>query len=278
MCRWIVVLGFACFVAVLAGCLPVPTYQVQRSVRVPHAAVPLRTGQPLPGQVEVTVGMSSVGDPVKARRGNDAASVEVPERQGRGEFRVRVGRYGELAAVTERAFESSSRRLDPTQAPVGPGSPNAFGFAARRAIPITGDRRWWLGLDAELLAWTLPYVEYRTCVENCDGATLTTVDHDSTSVVTLGLGITPSYREGPLAVFGGVFVRNHPTIVRKGVEYYEGTEDVERGPLNALVHFGVAYKLGQTLSALAIVSQNLMADPVRYGPTLGMAMSASLGR
>ena len=262
----------------LAGCLPVPTFQVQRAARVPHATVPLRTGQPLRGPVELTVGMSSASDVIDARRGNDRASVEVPERQARGEFRVRAGRWTEIAAVTERGFESSSRKLDREQASVGPGSPNAFGFAVRQALPVTMDRKWWIGLEVELMAWTLPYVEYRTCVENCDSVPYSTVDRDDTSVMTLGLGITPSYRAGPLSIFGGVFARNHPTIVRKGLEYEEGSEDVENGPLNALVHLGAAYRFNEVLSALAVVSQNVTTDPVRYGPTVGVAISATLGR
>ncbi|MEJ7600420.1 MAG: hypothetical protein WKG01_21100 [Kofleriaceae bacterium] len=266
------------FSLAIAGCLPVPAYQVQRAARVPHATVPLRTGQPLPGPVEVTVGMSSAGDAIAARRGNEDASIEVPERQARGEFRVRAGNWTEIAAVTERSFESSSRKLDPTQASVGPGSPSAFGFAVRHALPVTMDRRWWIGLEVELMAWTLPYVEYRTCIENCEGVVESSIDRDDTSVLTFGLGITPSYRQGPLSIFGGVFARNHPTISRKGIEYEEGSEDVERGPINALVHLGAAYRFTDVLSGLAVVSQNVTTDPVRYGPTLGVAISATLGR
>ena len=264
-------LGFLFLPAI--ACVP-PVYQVQRSVRVPHAAAPLRTGQPLGGPVEIMAGMSNAVDLVKPSVGNEQASVEVPSRQVRGELRLRLGR-GELAFIGERAFASSSQRLDPTQAPVGDGDVTGRGFAVRYAIKLS-DPRWAIGLDLEAIAWRLPYVEHRTCVMNCELSSNGAV-HDTTVIATLGAGVTPTFHSGRLTVFGGAFVRNHPTVERKGTEtgFYD-SEDVEGGPANLLVHAGLSYVLVGGISALVVVSQNVTPDPVQYGPGLGVALSATL--
>jgi hypothetical protein len=260
---------------VATGCLPVPTYRVQRTVRVPHPAVPLRTGQPLAGPVEVTFGMSNVADVVKPAVGNDRASVEVPSLQARGELRIRIHR-GEIALVGERAFGASSQQPDPLQAPVGDGDASGGGFAVRYAVK-TSDPRWSVGLESELVVWNVPSVEYRTCVSACEGQPLMTVEHRRSTALVHGFGITPSFRSGALTLFGGVYVRNHPTVERKGSE--RGAVDfdeVSDGPENLLLDAGLAYLVTGGISVLATISQDVTADPVRYGPGLGIGISAAL--
>jgi hypothetical protein len=260
---------------VVAGCLPPPVYKVQRSVRVPHATVPLRTAQPLAGPVEITLGASNAADVVKPRRGDDTAAIEVPQRQVRGELRIRLRTNGELALIHERGIGASSLKLDSTQAPIGDGSPYGTGFAYRYAI--RGDRGLVVGIEAEALFWQLPYVEYRTCVENCEGSATLEMDRGTAHESTLGFGVTPSYQLGDLTVFGGGFVRNHPTIERKGTEIgYTQHEDVSGGNMNLLLHAGVAYRFAEQFTALLVVDQNVTVDPVRYGPGIGFALSASL--
>jgi hypothetical protein len=260
---------------VIAGGCYVPVYQVQRNARVPHAAVPLRTAQPLAGPVELTLGASNAGDLMEPSQGNRQSADEVPARQARGELRVRLGQRGELALVHEHGFGSSSQRLDPTQAPVGGGDVFGTGVAGRYAIELAPG--WSLGLDTEVLVWTVPYVEYRTCVENCPAGPTTTIEHGTSNATTLGFGVTPSHKEGRATLFGGLFARNHPTITRKATEYYDThSDDVENGPANVLVHAGLAYELGGGISALVLVHQNVSHDPVIYGPGVGVALSASL--
>ena len=260
--------------AIAGGCY-VPVYQVQRNARVPHAAVPLRTAQPLAGPVELTLGASNAGDLMEPSQGNQQSADEVPSRQVRGELRIRLRERGELALVHEHGFGSSSQRLDATQAPVGDGDVFGTGGAIRYAAELAPG--WSLGLEAEVLVWTVPYVEYRTCVENCPPGPMTTVEHGTSNATTLGLGMTPSYKAGRATVFGGVFVRNHPTITRKETEYYDlHSDDVEDGPANVLLHAGVGYELGGGISALVLLHQNVSHDPVIYGPGVGVALSASL--
>jgi hypothetical protein len=187
---------------------------------------------------------------------------------------VRLGR-GEIAMVHERAVGHSTK-LDDTQADVeDSGQPWAVGTAVRYAIQPRG-APWSVGLELEFLSWMVPYTEIRNCVKNCEGVDPQQEIHSRSNEKTVGWGVTPAYRFGRWTVFGGVFSRNHPTIVRKGEERFEtNTEDTEGGPMNTLVHVGAAVRFG-AFTALLLVNQNLDRDPVFYGPGIGFALSASI--
>ncbi len=266
-----IVLGWV----VVAGCFPPPpVYRVQRSARVPRPTVPLRTGQPLSAPFEVSFGASSLGNTMKPQAGDEMKALEIPRYQLRGELRVRLFERGELAIIHERAIGQATK-IDDTQADVDSGQPWSAGGAIRYAI-APRHSPWSIGVDAELLHWQIPYVEYRTCIENCGGIASREETHSRTGELGWGFGVTPSYRFGDVTLFGGLFYRNHPTIERKGEEV--GTydhEEVDHGPVNILVDAGVAMKLG-AFTALAVVSQDLVDDPVRYGPTFGIALAAAL--
>jgi hypothetical protein len=269
--------GVALACAALGGCFPPePVYRVQRSARVPRPTVPLRTGQPLSGPVEITFGASSLGEIKTPEAGNSMKALEVPRYQLRAELRARLFERGELALIHERAVGGSTK-IDPTQADVDSGQPWAAGAAWRYSIAPHGEP-WSIGVDFELLRWEIPYVEYRWCVENCENVDVYQETHSSNGELTWGFGITPAYRIGRVSLFGGMFLRNHPTIARKGEEIGEmdySQEEVEGGPVNILLNAGVAVKFG-AFTALALVHQDIDKDPVRYGPSLGLALSASI--
>ena len=97
---------------------------------------------------------------------------------------------------------------------------------------------------------------------------------DITTELTLGFGLTPSYRFGRTTLFGGIYWRNHPTIERKGEEFSESNhEDVDSGPANMLLHAGVSVQLGKSITGLVLVHQDVTPDPVRYGPGILTAFS-----
>ena len=268
--RWVVL-------CLLAGCYQVPVYRVQRTARVPHAAAPLRTGEPLAGPAELSVGASSIGDVRAPRLVDRDASIEGPEQQYRAELRFRIFR-AEIAPIYEYAAGSSMRALDATQAPVDEGDTFGVGGAIRYSIDagqLASGLSFGLGLEA--LSWEIPYVEYRTCVEACEGVDTMQILHGREHVGTLGLGFTPTYRHGPIAVFAGAYMRQHPTIVRKGTELYEQDrdKDVDGGNENWLVHAGLEWRLPH-VSLLAHIQQNITRDPVWYGPSFGFAIAARL--
>lgn len=267
----IVRLAFAVLPA-LAGC----TGNIQRSARVPHPGVPLQSGQPLETPAELSAGLSNATDVLKPRVGDATQSVEVPTTQMRDELRFRVGRRGEFAVFYENGFGSTSKRPDPTQAPVGRGNVRGYGLAGGYSI-ATSTPGLVVGTSVEVAVWSVPYIEYATCTD-C-GDPYTTITRGRANPMTLGFGVTPSYRSGAVTLFGGGFVRNHPTTQRKelntDITFSDG--DVEDGPFNLLLHAGLEIEIQRWLSALVLVHQDVTSNPVRYGPGIGVALTGRLG-
>jgi hypothetical protein len=258
----------------LVACVPAPVYRVQRTARVPHPAVPLRTGEPLAGPVELSVGASSIGDVLRPKLVDEQASIEVAREQIRTELRFRLGKRGELAPIVEAAV-GRTVALDDTQAPVEDGMPAGFGLAARYSF-ATGAPGFSIGLGLETMSWQIPYVEYRTCVEYCEENNAPTMQklHGREGVYSFAVSLVPTYRVGRLALFAGGYTRRHPTIKRKGTELYEMSyeRDVHGGNYNLMVHAGAEYRL-TAVSFLATVHQDLTAEPVQYGPSFGFAIA-----
>ncbi|MGE0551175.1 MAG: hypothetical protein AB7O24_12570 [Kofleriaceae bacterium] len=251
---------------------------VQRSARVPHPTVPLSSGQPLTAPGQLTAGLSNATDLTSPTVGDPSQAVEVPTTQLRSELRFRAGNRASLGLIYERGFDETSRKPDPTQATVGPGDVAgygaSFGYSFATSTPGLS-----IGTMVELMGWTVPYVEYETCT-NCI-VPVTTVSHGTAMPFTLGVGISPSYRTGRVTLFGGVFARNHPTTLRKeimtDITFDDEDGDVRSGPFNALVHAGVEVQLNRWLSGLVLVHQNVMTEPVRYGPGVGVALTGRIG-
>ena len=258
----------------LVGCVPAPVYRVQRTARVPHPAAPLRTGEPLAGPVELSVGASSVGDVTAPELVDEDASIEVAREQMRAELRIRLGKRGELAPIFETAM-GKTVALDPTQAPVEHGRPTGYGLATRYSID-TGAPGLAVGLGLEAMVFQIPYVEHRTCVEWCEenDAPSYQINHGYESTSTLGMSFIPTYRTGSLAVFAGGYMRRHPTIKRKGMELFADNDerDVDGGNYNLMLNAGLEYRL-PAISLMATVQQNVTADPVQYGPSFGLAIA-----
>ena len=265
---------FIALFVLLAACTPVPTYRVQRAARVPRPTVPLRTGQPLAGPIELTVGASSTANTMRPHAGNETKALEIPDHQVRGELRIRLFKRGEIAFIHERGIGGATK-IDDTQADTETGQPWGAGMAFRGSIAPDGVP-WSVGIDFEVMGWSIPYAEERTCISECEGVPSHQSIRSTSGTGTFGLGITPAYRFGKVSLFGGGFLRNHPTIVRKGTEYTEwNDEDTEAGPVNVLVHAGAAYQMG-AFTAMLLVHQNLDRDPVVYGPGVGLALSATI--
>jgi len=268
-------------VLIFAGCIPPPpVYRVQRSARVPRPTAPLRTGEPLGGFVEASFGATSLAETRDPRLAADDAAVEVPSQQVRGELRFRLGRRAELALFEENAIDDSLHAVEPTQAPVEEGTPWGIGAAMRYSFTIPRAPALSIGTGLELMHWSIPYVEYRTCIENCDGVPTMQVLRGTSGLPAFGFTLTPTYRVGPVALFASVAARPHPTIVRKGTELYpedteESESDVGMGALNWIVQGGAEYRY-MNLSLLAAVQYVVTRDPVSYAPSLALSLSLFL--
>jgi hypothetical protein len=266
--------SFLVLLPLIAGCVG----NIQRAARVPHPGVPLGSGQPLASPAELSLGLSNVTDMVKPAVGDASQAVEVPGTEMRDEVRIRLGRRGQIGLVYEQGFGGTSEQPDKTQAPVGNGDVMGFGVSGGYAFE-TSTPGLSVSLIGEMMGWSVPYVEYTTCT-NCL-TSYTVVSHGRANPVTLGLGVAPSYRSGPITVFGGAFARNHPTTLRKemntDITFGDEDADVHSGPVNLLLHAGVELALAPKLSALVVVHQDVVANPVRYGPGVGIALTGRLG-
>ena len=260
-------------VAVIPACIG----NTQRAARVPHATVPLASGQMMDSPVELSGGLSNGKDLIAPKVGNADDAVEVPQVQARGEVRIRVNNRAEIYGTYEHGFGSTTEVPDKTQAPVGDGDVYGYGVGARVAFP-TRTPGFVIGTTLEVMSWNVPYVEYQVCTDCGPVPSNTIIDHGRTSAATLGIGVTPSYKTGRVTYFGGVFVRNHPYTPRKTIDgALDDDGDVQNGPFNVLVHAGMEIELSDAISALVSIHQDVVADPLQYGPGIGIALNAKLG-
>jgi hypothetical protein len=260
---------------VLAGCL---TGNVQRSARVPHPGVPLSSGQPLVTTAEVSAGLSNAFDARAPQVGNASQAVEVPSTEMRDELRIRLGQRGTLNLIYEIGFASTSQKPDPTQAPIGNGDVHGYGASIGYVFP-TAQPGLSIGTTFETMVWSLPYVEYQTCTDpDCAGMD-TIIAHGRANPMTFGGGATLSYRIGAITMFGGLFGRNHPTAIRKEMNVrLDNGDSVSSGPFNLLFHAGIELELANRLSVLVLIHQDLMDDPLRYAPGIGIALTGRIGK
>lgn len=262
-------------VLALTACLPPQTRRVSRSAIVPHMTPTLMNGAPMetPGQVILTA--PSVAHTTLAAVDADVAGEVVGTQLG-GVLRARAGDHVALGLLFEQGLDRGARALQATEAPIDADGPTGRGVSIT-GIMDTGDPRWHLGLDLEFEVWTIPWIEYSTCVENCQGP-IQSVTHGTDAVPQLALGMTPTYQDGKLRAWGGASVRNHPTLRQKGVEY--GTDrggDVEAGAMNVVVSAGAEVELGAGVMAGLTVYQVLNGSPARYGPSLAATLTLPLG-
>jgi hypothetical protein len=102
---------------------------------------------------------------------------------------------------------------------------------------------------------------------------------DSKMIPTFGVALVPSYRVGRMTYFGGITVRNQPTIT----ELHTTTEpDDDGGPnggtINVTLHAGVGVDVGGGVHANAFVHDTVTNDPIAYGPSVGLELEVPLGK
>ena len=264
-----VLVALAVPIALCAGC----TSTVGRTARVPHASVPMFSGQPMSTPIEVMGGVSSVADLKKPARGDrdSDVSVEVPGTQLHGEVRFRTSASTFAGVIIEDGLASGSHRVGAASVPVGNKDVFGIGGVFAGSLPMSPELR--LGLLAQVMRWSVPYVSYQ---QSADG-TISGISHDSEGVSTFGVGVTPSYHHGRVTLFGTAFVRNHPQSRPALDELLVDTDAVEGGPFNLLLGAGLEVAIAPRLSATALVQHNLTSEPVRYGPSLAFSLTGKLG-
>jgi len=271
--------SFALVALVLAvgGTTACTVNRVNRAALVPHMTPTLRSGAPMDTPAEIAIGASSLAHTTLGTSDKTAA-VEVPGTQAEGAMRVRVGQKVALGLIYAEGFDAGAKPIDSTQPPVDSGNTRGYGFTLSAMIP-TGDPRWHVGIDSELISWSVPYVEYSTCVQGCGGVNWMFMEEGRASVSQLALGVVPTYTTGVWNVWGGVTVRNHPTIEQKGTEVGLDFEDeVTEGEFNTVLSAGADVELGGGFRAGATLYQVVQGKPAAYGPSLALMLTIPLGQ
>lgn len=266
---------------VLSAASSQPEYSVRRAALAPHAAPPMRSGQPMEQRAEVALGTTSAvsaGDPTPSEYSDPG--VELPRFDLNGALRLKLGRGADLGFIWDQGFDDGARSLSGDQPEVTYGDVYggglSFMYSADAGVPGLH-----IATTIDVMSYSVPYVEYRTCVDNCDGVPQTEVYNGRTRVPAIGLGALGSYRTGPWTFFGGFSLRTHPTVDKGGTEYGAGngesTEDVTGGEFNLILSAGTELAIGRNLRAMAIVYQPVEGDPVNYAPTVALGVTIPFG-
>lgn len=261
----------------LIGLSACGTYSVRKSALAPHLAPPMRSGHGTGQGTEVSFGSTTVAAAVAPEEGPGAnAGLHIPRAELGGALRGALSPnfdfgflwdYGARRGATKTAEDEPS----PQNGSVWGGGISMF-YSAPTPHPAFR-----LGLGLDLLRYSVPYVEYRTCVEDCVEP-YTDVDHDREGVNVYSLSVIPSWRVGGLTLFGGGTLRNHPMVDKGEIEIGTYPDDeVNAGPPNLIATVGAEIELFGSVRALGMVYQPLTQDPVRYGPTFGAAITIPLG-
>ncbi len=269
--RSLTIVAFATGLA--GGC---QTYAAHQAAFVPHATPVPGDGQPLDTPAQLGLGVSSL-DVSQPSASDPNAGDAIPRVQMRGSIDGQFGRYVTLGAALEHG--EVAEPVTPYQPPLGHSGATGYGMHVQVSIPtnVPGLR---VALSAEVMAWSVPYVQYDTCVQNCNvpgegtGYTISYTGNDSIS--TWAIGVVPSYRSGALTVFGGATMRNQPTVESKFETDLPGDAGVQAGSPNLTLHAGAEYDFGPVKLA-AVIHDTVTSQPISYAPSLAAVLSIPLG-
>jgi hypothetical protein len=271
--------GSAVVVLLVSAC---GTYKVQRAALVPHQQPLLRSGQPGEGRGEIALGASaiSLGDPEVAPGAN--AGLYIPSVEVNAAVRLRPTPNLDIGLMWDHGLRKGADAIQPGQPPLEHGDVMGAGLSVFYSAP-TPNPALRIGVGTDLIFYSVPWIEYTACVSNCGLEPWLITDEEREMVPVLAVGVIPSYRlSSQLALFGGLTVRNHPTIKR--TEYQNGTEVLfeddapEAGPANFIASAGLEAQLGGGFRLAAILYQPIQSEPARYPPSLGFTMTIPLGR
>jgi hypothetical protein len=256
-----------------AGCT---TYSVRRAALVPHMQPIQRSARPM-GDTALEVGLgtpvvASITEPSEAEGAN--AGIVLPRWEVNGALRARVIGGLDIGFLYDHGLNQGARKVNDDMPFPENGDVHGYGFSLYYAAEVDPDFH--IGVGADLLLYSIPYVEYQTCVDCAVPYTIADEDRDSIPVVSVGLA--GNRRIGPrVSLFGGLNIRNHPTIEKGDIESVDlFDEEVEEGPANFVAMGGVEVDLRGGFRGMVFVHQPLFGDPVNYGPTLGVAVAIPL--
>jgi hypothetical protein len=246
-----------------------------RAALVPHATPRMTSGQPIEGRGQLSIGASSLahlGDPQPGDTPNQG--IEIPGTQLFGNIKGRIGDVFTFGFQYENGLDSGAKKLNKSQPDVDHGNVQGWGVNLDFYIPI--EDKWKIGIGVDAMLWNCPYTEYETT--QTGGITLR--DTGSDIVEQLALSITPSYKlDDDIALFGGLTIRQHPTIDQKGMGNILDDVEVDSGPANYIIAGGIEASLAKDAILLsAIAYYDVSRDPAKYGPGMALMMSLPFGK
>lgn len=278
--RWIGAGGLSVLAFVLcagSGCM----VEKNRAALVPHMVPSPRSGQPIHGgRGSLYLHHSAVThmrNPHEARDSN--SGVYIPRYQIGGGGRIRFGQNWDLGFIFEHGLRSGSIAV----APDVPPRPNqdVFGLGMSVGYSIPATPRFRVGLVLDTLLYAVPKVEYYAseCNKDTNWENCTPVNRETNVVPVFSLSVIPSVLVSRfLVLFGGITVRNHPTIEKEGWALDGTDKDVEMGPPNVTLGVGAEFRLHRRLFFMLQMYYPVTRNPVVYYPVVGAGFSVSLGQ
>lgn len=263
------------------GCVS-NTYEVRRSALVPALAPPIRSGRAIDGRVQVSAHAGRVlteADPET----NGTSGMYVARTDIGMAARFRIGKAFDMGPLFQAGLGGGSMAAGP-DLPKRP-SGNAVGTGiSMQVAPRFEDERFGLAGVLDILLFSVPIREEWWCLDCGPVSELSEVRRERELVPIYSLALLPSYQvHRALTLFGGLTIRNQPTIHRSEVVTSTdagsgGSEDpVDAGPLNATASLGAEANLGAGAHVLVVASQPMSQSPVQYGPSVATALSFSFG-
>ncbi len=254
--------------------------RTRRAALVPHMVPSPRSGQPIRGGLGQIYlhhsAVTSLRNPREAPEAN--AGVYIPRYQIGGGMRFRIGRDFDMGLVMEYGLRQGSIAVA-EDVPPRP-SRDTFGIGLSFAYSIRATRRFRIGLTFDPFLYFIPKVEYpATSCNPPDWVGCVPSDKDTEVVPVLSFSVIPSVLVNRwLVLFGGITVRNHPTIEKEGWDTPWDDQDVEMGPANVTLGVGAEFRVHKRVFFMLQLYYPVTRDPVVYYPVVGAGFQVSFGR
>ncbi|HEY4055830.1 MAG TPA: hypothetical protein VGM39_04450 [Kofleriaceae bacterium] len=263
----------------LVGC---GTYNYNRAALVPRGTPRVTTGTPMESRGQIDLGATSIAHLGSSGEADPNQGVELPGTQLHGGARLRAGKNLQLGILYENGFDAGAKSIKSTQPPVDNGNTAGYGISLDAIIP-TGDPKFNIGIGVDGMVWSVPYVQYDSCAAGAECFPYNITERGRDQVTAFAASVTPSYKvDSSVTLFGGVTVRDQPTIQQKGTTQdpvLDDSGEVEAGPANFIVAAGAQIGVADNsvlFSGVLFydVSRNVYEDK----PGVGLMVSLPIGK
>ncbi len=264
--------------AVISACLPAQTIEIRRSALVPAATPINRSGANMGNNlIEANVGGElATADP---SANDNSSGVVIPHSQLRGGLRFRPPHLDNIDFGLSYMRLHSNGATSIADQPVPNDDGAAYLATVHARLPV-GDEGLFVGIASEVSLYSLPYLIYERCINNCNGEPFSSVNEYRSLVPGFGMGLNPNYQVGRFTLYGQMTVRTHPNIARLDTVTTDTLVDPggpSMGPLVLIVGAGIEAALPKGVR-LGIRSHMVAGGPVAYKPAVSAMLTIPLVR